>query len=216
MVSFGCICVEKSYIPNIYQHNLSMVRLVRHGQSTSDVENRYGWLYNDELTELWFEQAVSLADDFRDYAISVIYTSPLIRAQQTAEIIGQRLGVDVMIYDDFREKNHYGILSGMIKLDAQKRYPDLVEKVSRYDGLVMGAENYSAFNFRVCDAFDDVQKDDRALIVTHGWPIRCIARELLWHGEIASLADCAYLEIHRWESGVYTIGRMKGIEFAKQ
>jgi len=111
---------------------------------------------------------VSLADDFRDYAISVIYTSPLIRAQQTAEIIGQRLGVDVMIYDDFREKNHYGILSGMIKLDAQKRYPDLVEKVSRYDGLVMGAENYSAFNFRVCDAFDDVQKDDRALIVTHG------------------------------------------------
>lgn len=193
-----------------------MVRLVRHGQSHGDLEDRYGWLYNDELTPHGIEQATSLVDDFRDEHISVIYTSPLIRAQQTANILWQWLWVSVTVCDDFREKNHYGIISGMKKHDAKTWYPELLEKAACYDGLVVWAETYSAFNFRVCDAFDDIQKDEYAMIVTHGWPIRCIARELLWRGELSSLSDCAYIQIHKGEWWLYTINRMKGINFSSQ
>jgi probable phosphoglycerate mutase len=77
---------------------------VRHGQSEA---NRLNEIANrglrHGLTAQGRAQAAALAQTLRDKAIYKLYTSPLLRAQQTAEILAQALGVPVEIADALRE-----------------------------------------------------------------------------------------------------------------
>jgi broad specificity phosphatase PhoE len=77
---------------------------VRHGQSEANVlkviSNR-GWVH--PLTELGHQQAHDLAAKLQTAGIAKIYTSPLQRAVQTAEILAQILGVEFEITGALRE-----------------------------------------------------------------------------------------------------------------
>lgn len=57
------------------------IYLIRHGQTTGDIENRYGGSYDDELTDEGQIQAHNLADKLMNSAIQILFCSPLIRAQ---------------------------------------------------------------------------------------------------------------------------------------
>lgn len=72
---------------------------LRHGESQF---NRLGLCNDDDarqvrLTCLGLSQAQLAADLLRGEAVSLIYSSPLLRARQTAEIVGATLGVDVSV-----------------------------------------------------------------------------------------------------------------------
>ena len=57
---------------------------VRHGQSTSNLEKVFAGQTDVSLTELGHRQAQRTANFLKDYPISKIYSSDLIRAMQTA------------------------------------------------------------------------------------------------------------------------------------
>ena len=59
--------------------------------------------------------------------IGKLFSSPLVRARETAEIISVRLGVSLEIKKDLREQNRYGILTGMTKQEAAEKFPDQVK-----------------------------------------------------------------------------------------
>ena len=66
--------------------------LIRHGQSTGNTERRFQGQSKDprfHLTELWKQQANKLKQRFIDENVSPthIYSSPLKRVKETAEII---------------------------------------------------------------------------------------------------------------------------------
>src|SRR4051812_30767011 len=85
---------------------------VRHGESQANVDRIFsnrGWKH--PLTELGRQQAQALATKLQGASVLAIYTSPIRRAVETAQIIGERLGVayqiepglaewDVGIYED--------------------------------------------------------------------------------------------------------------------
>lgn len=97
--------------------------VVRHGQSIEDIEGRFEGRADFDLTPLGIEQAKRAANwIYSNYKIDKIYSSPLIRARRTAEIIGDIFGEEVIIDDNLMEWNN-GKLAGLLKEEGAKKYP---------------------------------------------------------------------------------------------
>lgn len=74
-----------------------MILWVRHGQSTWNVIDRMqGHELSPPLTELGREQAEQTANLLGDRGVVRILSSPAVRARQTADIIAERLGLEVV------------------------------------------------------------------------------------------------------------------------
>lgn len=176
------------------------IYLIRHGETTGDIEDRYGGDYDDHLTDKGRQQARELAEKLKDKKIQIIFHSPRIRAIETAEIVNKILNIKIEVIDAFRERNKYGILTGMIKSEAKEKYPKEVKELSKgiYNN-VKSSEDYVSFKERAIRAFKKVIDShyETIAIITHSEPIKCIAREILRLGEIGSLKDCEVLEIQK-------------------
>lgn len=190
------------------------IYLIRHGQTTGDIENRYGGDYNDELTGEGETQANKLADKLVNSGIQVIFCSPLIRAQQTAKIINTKLHCEIKTIENIRERNQNGILTGMIREEAKLKYPELAEQVKDYRNQIQGAESYDDFVARIKKAFMEISNSTNYStvgIVTHGGPIRVVFREILKDREI-DIADCAYAILNS-DGQTLTLESRDGIEY---
>ena len=77
--------------------------LCRHGQTTGDLEHRWGGDYDDELTELGEYQARQLGKFLKDKKIEVVFHSPKKRAGKTAQILREELQVPLYVEDGLRE-----------------------------------------------------------------------------------------------------------------
>ena len=171
------------------------IYLARHGQTTGDIENLYGGDYDDDLTAVGRSQAQKLAADLKPAKPEAIFTSPKRRAQQTAQIIGQVLGLEVTMLEELRERNNYGILTGMERTLAKQQYPDQVALLEDFHNTLQGGEPYDHFRRRVLGAFQQLLKQavsyQSIAIVSHAGPISVIFRELLG-AESVAVADCGY------------------------
>lgn len=188
-----------------------IIYLARHGQTTGDIESRYGGDYDDNLTESGRNQAEELAKKFSKFGIQQLYTSPKIRAKETAEIVSTHTQLKPQIVDDFRECNRYGVLTGLTKREAEKRFPKLAIKAQDPMNTVDGGERYPVFKKRILYALNSVVKPNKSVIciITHGGPIRLIFREVLNMGEI-EIGDCAFVKLE-FSNDRYRIIESSGI-----
>lgn len=186
--------------------------LIRHGQTTGDIEDRYGGDYEDHLSEEGKKQGENLANKLADKNIEIIFCSPRIRAQETAEFIKLETGAPVEIEEDVRERNHYGVMTGMVKAEAKLKYPHLVELLKDTKNTIEGGEDYETFKNRVVGAWDRLTNLDyeTIAIISHGGPIRLIFREILNKGEI-KIGDCAFVVLDK-SGEALTIAETDGIE----
>ncbi len=78
---------------------MSKLLLVRHGQTSANIEQVWHGHTDTPLTELGLQQAASLARYFHHYQpkVGAIYASPLQRARITAECIAEPLGQAVRL-----------------------------------------------------------------------------------------------------------------------
>ncbi len=82
------------------------VILVRHGESVSNVTQRFAYrAWDPPLTERGQRQAQALAAALRTLPISCLATSPLLRTRKTIEPLSQALGMDPVVVDDLMEVN---------------------------------------------------------------------------------------------------------------
>lgn len=194
------------------------IYLIRHGQTTGDVENRYGGAYDDELTNKGITQANELADKLENFGIQILFCSPLIRAQQTAKILKAKLGCDIKTVKDLRERNKNGILTGMTKSEAKDKYPKLVEELKDYRSQIQGAESQEDFAKRIKKAFMEiasVSNYSTIAVVTHGMPFWVIFGDILNNNRIINIADCAYAVLIK-EDHKFSLDRSDGIDFKKE
>lgn len=85
---------------------MNTVHFVRHGENPANLTREFSHRVVDyPLTERGVTQARATARHFRGQPIAAIYSSPLRRAQQTAEIIGEALELPVRTVEAFREVN---------------------------------------------------------------------------------------------------------------
>jgi broad specificity phosphatase PhoE len=135
--------------------------LVRHGETDWNAEGRLQGHTDRPLSDYGRRQARELAADLEDEELEAIYSSDLARARETAEIVGERLGLPVVLDPDLREKD-WGTWEG---LNAVER--DRVEFVG---------ESTEAHQERILQALRRIAErhpsDRRVLVVTHGGSMR--------------------------------------------
>ncbi len=98
--------------------------LLRHGRSLADDEKKCEGRYDSPLTEVGKKQAERTAEYFENQGVRFdrILTSPLLRAKETAEIIGKSQSAEIVVEPLLIEKDN-GILAGMFLEDASAKYP---------------------------------------------------------------------------------------------
>jgi 2,3-bisphosphoglycerate-dependent phosphoglycerate mutase len=159
--------------------------LVRHGQSTADIEDRVGGDYDDDLTDLGRSQVRRLAARLAaEYQLDRLYASTLRRAAQTAEAIAAATGVQP-VWDDRLREMSTGTLAGMKLAEAAQLHPpppDGWKLYTRPPGGEMPLDQFrrvAEFYLRLRDQGQDGERDGTVAVVTHGGTLRWLVRLIL-------------------------------------
>lgn len=179
--------------------------LVRHGESFADVENCYAGQSDFPLTEHGGFQATQIAETLEKQChIDLIYSSPLLRSFETAQII-QNISHCPLSQDDRISDWDCGVIAGMNKKEAELKYPK--SDVPRLPHeAILGGESLLDFRQRVecfmsmiCGEYDP-NKNKTICIVTHGLVINMMFRSFL---KLPFIDDIHFKskagEMYRWK-----------------
>ncbi len=147
---------------------------VRHGQSEANVmriiSNRN---LAHPLTDVGREQAAHLARSLAAIPLTAIYSSPVLRARQTAEIVSELLHLPVEISDALREPD-CGIIEGRSDEAAWAEHARVWDAwdEQRCDERVEGGESFNDVRARFKPFIDrlSIEHDaaDQLLLISHG------------------------------------------------
>ncbi len=164
-----------------------MLILVRHGESVWNKENRFtGWVDVD-LSPLGEEEARKAGKRLSDYPVSRAFTSNLLRAQRTLDLIlevSRHLGVPIEMSEALNER-HYGDLQGLNKDETAKKFGAEQVHIWRrsYDVAPPGGESLKMTKDRVLPyvhkaILPALLKGENCLVVAHGNSLRAMVMEL--------------------------------------
>lgn len=158
---------------------MTRLLLIRHGETEYNLNKRYCGFSDPPLNTSGILQVKSLAKKLKGYEVSAAYSSDLLRAKQTAEILFP--GYQIKTMPDFREYN-FGIFEGLTYGEIMENYLTLYRDwIDNPSGVLLpSGEEFKAFKKRVCDALISVvssNKDGTITLVTHSGPIRLILCE---------------------------------------
>lgn len=169
------------------------VYLVRHGQSEWNVLRlTQGQTAHPRLTDLGREQArfagALIADDLDGHVVTRVLSSDLARAQETAEVIAELLGAEVVPDPRLREQ-HLGDLEG-------RSYEETWAVAEAHDWSdpalpIAGGESLNAVRARMVEALGQLGGDSAHVVVSHGDAIRAAIASI--KGEAAH--DAAWVEV---------------------
>jgi 2,3-bisphosphoglycerate-dependent phosphoglycerate mutase len=156
--------------------------VVRHGQSVADIENRHEGRADFSLTDLGREQAERLARWIaRECPPTVIWSSPLKRAAEVAQLISEETGIAVKYHGGLMEWNN-GVLAGMLKAEAEVKYARPAAPRKLHERVPDG-ESEIEFRARAEAMFSEIlhatDPDARVVIVSHGGMITMLYRAFL-------------------------------------
>ena len=167
---------------------MTILILIRHGQSIWNAENRFtGWT-NVELSEKGEREALDAGISLSKISIDSVHTSDLIRAQRTAEIIMENNDVSSKFstYFDFRlNERNYGELQGLNKKEtAEKHGAEQVHIWRRsYDIAPPGGESLKMTAERTIPYFieeilPELENGRNILVAAHGNSLRSIVMHI--------------------------------------
>ena len=162
------------------------IYMARHGETDWNVERRIQGSTDIPLNENGIRQAYSLSNYLErqlcaeDHSLSSVFTSPLKRAKETAEIVGGELHLPVRVISGLEEMN-FGVCEGKSWLEAKKEYPKELEawEENKQFRRIPGGESYQDVLNRFFSAYSlikkeleeeksDANKEKDILIITHG------------------------------------------------
>ena len=146
--------------------------LVRHGETTSNSEGRLQGHLDVPLNDKGRWQAKQAAERLARANIETLYASDLVRAFETAQIIGKRLNLEVIPSQNLREAN-LGCFQGKTWAEIQYLYPDQF-KARQLDPLHTAPEGGESTWQLYQRAAGEVERiiarhpESRIALVTHG------------------------------------------------
>ena len=147
---------------------------IRHGESeanTQHVISNYGSPFG--LTELGRQQVEVLAERLKDAPITTMYSSPVLRAMDTADILYQTLGLPYRVTEALREY-HCGILEGKSDEESWRLHRQYFEDWTlRHDYLSKpaGGESFVDVQNRFVPFIESMKRsddDEHILLIGHG------------------------------------------------
>ncbi len=168
------------------------IYFLRHGQTEWNALQKFQGSIDIPLSDAGREQADRAAGYFADRPIlDAIYSSPLARAYETAEILGECQGLDVQVVPEFSEIS-FGAWEGLTHQEIETKWPGALRLLyscpDRWQ--IPEAESFDDVRERamrglqpILDELDAEAEDDdderRILIVSHGVTIRMLLCGLL-------------------------------------
>ena len=160
--------------------------LVRHGQSTANAQGIWQGQMDFPLSKEGRGQASLAGTGLSDEPFEGLYSSPLSRAFETAEIIRDRTGFagEVVPLGGLSER-HGGILEGHTWAEQEHRNPELAEKFlalpEEERWPLVGAETDEEVIARFEAALESIRvlhpAGSRLVVVSHGGVMRAYLRE---------------------------------------
>jgi len=148
--------------------------VVRHGETVTNAEHRInGSLTDKPLNKKGIQQAESLRKKIDISDFDEVYTSPLIRAKKTAEILNQ--GHHLIHLDDRLKEVNYGSWDGVVNRGLMVSHPDAFNirhfVTASYTKYATDAEEYDHVYSRIQGFMDDMAKKDdkKILVICHGF-----------------------------------------------
>lgn len=188
---------------------MSLLVIIRHGQSQWNLENRFTGEVDVPLTEAGINEAHQAGEKLKNILFSHAFTSVLVRAQQTLKIILEETGqtqVPVTENAALNERN-YGELQGLNKAETAKKFGDEQIAIWRrsYDVQPPGGESLKDTAARVIPYYQHeieplLIAGENVLVVAHGNSLRA----LMMYLENIDAAHIADVNIPTGVPRVYT------------
>ena len=186
---------------------------IRHAESVGNQQHRMQGHADYGLSDQGQDQAQRLAQRLAAEfgSPTCLYSSPIRRAKQTAQLILKYQSPSITpMYDDRLCEGHQGIFQGLTWMEACKRYPDLCHQLeTSLDWIpVPNAETPLAVRQRATAWLEDMlnhhQDGDRLWVVAHEWILYHLISVLLgsdrtWQMPIAHTGLFEFsLNVARW------------------
>jgi len=196
--------------------------LVRHGETRHTAERKFSGPGGDDpgLNEIRWEQARRAAEALRldDAEYGAIVTSPMRRTRDTASAIGEALGLELTVEDDFREMA-FGSWDGFTLDEVRERWPDQLDAwLASFDHPPPGGESVTQVQERVEGALRrtlDAYVGQTIVVVSHVNPIKLTVRYAL-HAPLdimnrMLLAPASFTTVSFYESGATSLRQFSAI-----
>lgn len=184
----------------------------RHGETEHNAGGIWQGQLDTALSDKGREQAQSAALALAAYSPSVIVSSDLERAADTARTLASRMGLQVRFDERLREI-HAGQWQGMTAGDVAEQYPEEQAALAAGEDIQRGIDGESLGEVaeRTRAAVDEVLADLApgccAVIATHGVSGRSVVASLVgldqhlaWQS-IAGLHNCHWADLREYTAG---------------
>lgn len=169
--------------------------LIRHGQTIWNEEGRYQGNHDTELTGRGIEQARLAAGYLSGVNFSNIYSSPLKRALDTAEIIAGVSGCRIITRQDLKEIN-FGKWEGLKFSEIDRKYHEEYHRWLKdpYKNSPTGGESFEELSVRTVReagkivAENEDGEEKSVAVITHGGVI------------LSLLVHWLEIPVSRWKS----------------
>jgi isoleucyl-tRNA synthetase len=161
----------------------SKLTAIRHGESEGNLVPKYqGVLPGTDLTDNGKSQIKELSKQFEDQKINIIYCSPFARTKQTAKILAEAVGAEIIEDERLRELDFgkyegetidFSDLAFVKARRAKKLKEDSPESIFHFPGM----ETWEQAQERVDNFLKEVlpkHKSEHVLVITHADLIRNI------------------------------------------
>jgi broad specificity phosphatase PhoE len=162
-----------------------LLYLARHGQTAYNLEGRFQGQQQVPLDDTGRAQAADLAERAAAHSFRALWCSPLLRARETADVVGRRIGLEPREDARLMETNA-GDWTDRSFAEVQARAPEQFAAFVAADPSFAfpGGESFAEQQERVAAALEDVERGQLpALVVCHGMVIRAAFAARAGHRE---------------------------------
>lgn len=148
--------------------------LARHGETDWNSSGvLQGWI-DVPLNDTGRRQAVEMAESLAGHGFPLLYTSPLSRAAETAEIIARAWGLAPPLRHDGLKERNFGVIQGIPKAELAELNPVLCQQILTRNPAAEfeQGETMDEFADRVLAALMEIgaaHRGRQVLVIAHGW-----------------------------------------------
>jgi broad specificity phosphatase PhoE len=160
-------------------NSFMMILLIRHGQTQENVKGVMHRVGDPAgLSNLGEQQARALIAVCEQNRVEAIYTSPEVRARETARIIAEGMDKSYTVLEGFRERD-WGQWEGK-SWDEIKKALDPMDIEQRYTFVPPGGESWEQMDKRLMNSLNTILNEEKKVvaIVTHEGALRALVNTL--------------------------------------
>ena len=205
---------------------MARIILVRHGETEWNRSLRYQGQSDIELNEKGIDQAERVRDRLANKKIDVIYSSDLVRALRTAEIIAAKHSTGAIHELPLLREMDFGDFEGLTFDEMKDRYPQIANdrQAWRNRGPEMRAPNGESIAqladrvAQFAERLKEHRPEETVLVVAHGGSLQVLICLLLginlehWWKVRLSSASVTIMETYAHDTGLILLNDVCHLE----